>query len=89
MVQAKVTSKGQVTIPLEVRRRLRLETGSRIDFVCAPDGSVVIEAVHSNVASLMGALRQDLSARLSLGAIAEAVEEEAASRGPRPGPTLA
>ena len=29
---ATVTSKGQITIPWEVRRRLGLETGDRVDF---------------------------------------------------------
>ena len=30
---AKVTSKGQITIPLEVRRGLGLETGDRVEFL--------------------------------------------------------
>ncbi len=30
--QAKVTSKGQITIPLEVRRALRVKTGDRVLF---------------------------------------------------------
>lgn len=32
-VRATVSSKGQVTIPLEVRRRLGLQRGDEIDFV--------------------------------------------------------
>jgi antitoxin PrlF len=35
--RATVTSKGQITIPREVRRRLALETGDQVDFVV--DGS--------------------------------------------------
>jgi len=33
MSSSRVSSKGQVTIPLEVRRRLGLRTGDRVDFV--------------------------------------------------------
>lgn len=35
----RVTSKGQVTIPLDVRRRLGIEAGTEVDFEV--DGSVV------------------------------------------------
>ncbi|MGL5909060.1 MAG: AbrB/MazE/SpoVT family DNA-binding domain-containing protein [Phycicoccus sp.] len=35
----RVTSKGQVTIPLEVRRRLGIEPGTEVDFE-VQDGSV-------------------------------------------------
>ena len=33
MPTAKMSSKGQLTVPKEVRSRLRLATGSRVDFV--------------------------------------------------------
>ena len=33
-----ITSKGQVTIPAEVRGHLALKTGDRIAFVLDPDG---------------------------------------------------
>ncbi len=32
-----VTSKGQVTIPKEIRRQLGIRQGSRIEFVCVDD----------------------------------------------------
>jgi AbrB family looped-hinge helix DNA binding protein len=37
-----VTSKGQVTIPIAVRRRLGIEPGSAVAFDMAADGSVVL-----------------------------------------------
>lgn len=37
MAQAKVTSKGQITVPAEVRERLGIVTGDLLEFV--PDGS--------------------------------------------------
>ncbi|MGL5857754.1 MAG: AbrB/MazE/SpoVT family DNA-binding domain-containing protein [Angustibacter sp.] len=38
----RVTSKGQVTIPLEVRRRLGIEPGSEVDFEVRDDGVRVV-----------------------------------------------
>ncbi|HLV89165.1 MAG TPA: AbrB/MazE/SpoVT family DNA-binding domain-containing protein [Candidatus Sulfotelmatobacter sp.] len=36
-----VTSKGQVTIPQEIRNRLGLSTGDRVDFVIEGDRTVI------------------------------------------------
>jgi len=40
MPSATVTSKGQITIPLEVRTELNLKPGDRIDFVKSPLGGL-------------------------------------------------
>ncbi len=51
-----VTSKGQVTIPAEVRRHLGVKTRDRIAFVIEPEGTVRLKAPrYSSVASLRGA----------------------------------
>ena len=51
-----ITSKGQVTIPAEVRRHLALKTGDRIAFVLESDGTVrLIAPRYPSVASLRGA----------------------------------
>ncbi|MFB6141019.1 MAG: AbrB/MazE/SpoVT family DNA-binding domain-containing protein [Halosimplex sp.] len=39
---ATVTSKGQVTIPKEIRERLDLEEGTEVEFVLDEDGSVSV-----------------------------------------------
>jgi antitoxin PrlF len=36
-----ISSKGQVTIPLEIRNRLGLATGDRVDFVVEKDRTVI------------------------------------------------
>ncbi len=38
----RVTSKGQVTIPLEIRKRLNLSPGTEIDFIIGEDDRVYI-----------------------------------------------
>ncbi len=36
----RITSKGQVTIPLEIRDKLGLSAGSEVEFELLPDGKV-------------------------------------------------
>jgi AbrB family looped-hinge helix DNA binding protein len=44
-VEATVTSKGQVTLPKELRRRLGIQRGSRIRFTIPANGAVKVEPV--------------------------------------------
>jgi AbrB family looped-hinge helix DNA binding protein len=46
-----VTSKGQVTIPKNLRDYLGLQAGDQVDFVFADDGSVRLQPTQSNKAS--------------------------------------
>jgi len=39
---AKVTSKGQVTIPVSIRRRLDIKEGDKLLFIDSPDGVVMV-----------------------------------------------
>ncbi|HLJ35112.1 MAG TPA: type II toxin-antitoxin system PrlF family antitoxin [Ktedonobacteraceae bacterium] len=51
-----VTSKGQVTIPVEVRRYPGLKTNDKVAFVISADGTVQLQAPrYPNIASLRGA----------------------------------
>ena len=53
---ATLTSKGQTTIPKDVRRHLGLKTGDKIRFVLEDDGRVVIVAGTIPVGELRGIL---------------------------------
>jgi antitoxin PrlF len=44
-VEARVTSKGQVTLPKELRKRLGIQKGSRIRFSIPATGPVQVERV--------------------------------------------
>jgi len=63
---ATVTAKGQVTIPKAVRNLLGIAPGSKVDFVRAPDGGVMLvradeKRPQSRFARLRGAAGQGLS----------------------------
>jgi len=52
-----VTSKGQVTIPKEVRDALRLGVGDRVSFVVREDGVVELRPETVDLRELFGSLR--------------------------------
>ena len=54
MASAKVTSKGQITIPLEVRTELNLKPGDRIFFARDPEGRFVLFPKNGSVTRLKG-----------------------------------
>lgn len=51
-----MTSKGQVTIPKDVRERLRLRTGDKLCFQVEEDGSARIRPVSLRPADVFGML---------------------------------
>ena len=58
MATATLTSKGQITIPLDVRHRLKLDSGARVEFIEAADGEFLMRPAVSDVRSLKGLLRK-------------------------------
>jgi antitoxin PrlF len=54
MTMATVTSKGQITIPVEVRQGLKIETGDRIEFVQIDSGRYEIIAATKSIRELKG-----------------------------------
>ena len=45
---AKLSSNGQITVPVEIRRALGLKSGDKILFFEKPDGEVVITNASTN-----------------------------------------
>ena len=54
MSTATLTSKGQITIPVEVRNALKVDTGDRVEFVQIAPGRYEFVAVTSDVTALKG-----------------------------------
>lgn len=51
-----MTTKGQVTMPREIRDRLGLEPGDKMAFTMLSDGTVVMRAKTRRLADLAGSL---------------------------------
>jgi AbrB family looped-hinge helix DNA binding protein len=58
MSRATVTSKGQITVPVEVRRDLGLTPGSTIEFVREVDGTYRITVSTRSLRDMKGALHR-------------------------------
>lgn len=54
-----MTSKGQITIPAETRKRLRLVPGSKVDFVQNAAGETVLRTKTGDIRALRGILKYD------------------------------
>jgi AbrB family looped-hinge helix DNA binding protein len=57
MAIATVTSKGQITIPKEVREAVHLDAGDRVVFRVRDDGVVEMEVAAGDLRQLRGCLR--------------------------------
>ncbi len=57
MSEATMTSKGQVTIPAEIRKALNLTAGERVVFTQLDDGTTLMRAKTRSVLELRGVLK--------------------------------
>ncbi len=62
MMNGRVTSKGQVTIPKELREKFGIEPGTRVDFVAASDGIRLRKVVdRTKRRGVFGCLKRELA----------------------------
>jgi antitoxin PrlF len=79
MAAATVTSKGQVTLPVEARRRLGIRAGTRLEFIIKDDGRLEVVRVGGSVRDLKGMLPRP-GRTLSLGDMEAAIAKGAKGR---------
>ena len=63
MSEATLTSKGQVTIPVEVRKAMGLSAGERVVFTQLDDGTTVMRAKTRSILELGGLLKDVVKKR--------------------------
>jgi antitoxin PrlF len=66
MAVATLTSKGQITIPSQVREALGLEKGDRVEFVEQGKGQFVIVAATRSIHELKGMFQRKRSKAVSI-----------------------
>jgi AbrB family looped-hinge helix DNA binding protein len=57
MATAALSSKGQITIPVEVRKKLGLKTGDRIGFIENENGEFVLKPKTGSIMNLKGIIK--------------------------------
>ncbi len=82
MSGAKLTSKGQITVPKVVREALALHAGDRIRFVIHEDRTVTVEADTIDLQSLRGAVKSG-GRRVSIDDMNHAILAGASGTPPR------
>lgn len=55
---ATLTSKGQTTIPKEIRDELGMKPGDRMTFTLMPDATVVLRVKNKSISELAGSLHK-------------------------------
>jgi antitoxin PrlF len=70
MLHSKVTSKGQTTIPGEIRKALRIKPGDRLEYVVQRNHVTI--RVHPGARSLKGVLASKKGKGMSFAQIREA-----------------
>jgi AbrB family looped-hinge helix DNA binding protein len=61
-MKALVTTKGQVTIPKELREKFGIEPGSQVDFVAATDGIRLRKVIdRTRRPAVLGCLKKELA----------------------------
>ncbi len=85
MSTATLTSKGQITIPAEVRREINVGTGDRLEFVQIEAGRYEVVAATRSVRELKGLFRQ-ARRMVTIDEMNRTIAERAASAGLRAAP---
>ena len=73
---ATITSKGQLTLPKEIRDRLGLDAGSVLDFALQPDNTITARAVKPDARRIRGLLKSPHAAALTVDEQRGRVEAE-------------
>lgn len=80
MPTAKVTSKGQVTIPKKVRTKLDIHPGDEVTFKENEQGEMVLEADKKSIKRLAGILHRPGQKKVSVEEMNEAIKQAAVDR---------
>ncbi len=81
MPTATMTAKGQVTIPKEIRDRLKLKTGDKILFYVGADGRVSLVAKNKSIKDIAGMLHRPGMKALTIEEINNGIAAAAAESG--------
>ena len=78
MQSAALTSKGQITVPKDIRTALGVHPGDRLAFRIHDDGTVTVEAETVDLRSLRGMIRPEVRG-VSIGAMNETIRQAGAA----------
>lgn len=80
MATARLTSKGQLTLPKQIRDYLHLHSGDKLDFVIESEGRVLLRPTVIDVRDLKGILKGRTNKVVSIEEMNEAIAQGAIGR---------
>lgn len=80
MAMATITSKGQITIPKDIRDSLLLRNGDKVDFTITDQGEVLLRPLSKRVDDLFGRLHRSDREPLSVAEMDTAIRNKIRER---------
>lgn len=77
---ATVTDKGQVTVPKEIRDKVGIVPGSKLDFEFLDDGTLRVRVLARGAGNLFGLVQRPGAVPLNIEAMDEGIAEAVDSR---------
>jgi antitoxin PrlF len=66
MSESTITSKGQTTVPAQIRQQIGAESGTRLVWHVMPDGSIIVRAKTRSILDLAGTLKAPKGKRVAI-----------------------
>lgn len=66
MSESTITSKGQTTVPLQIRQSIGAAPGTRLVWHVLPDGSLIVRAKTRSILDLAGSLKSPKGKRVAV-----------------------
>ena len=66
MTESTITSKGQTTVPAQVREQLGAVAGTRLVWHVMPDGSIIVRAKTRSLRDMAGMLKAPKGKKVSI-----------------------
>ncbi len=66
MTESTITSKGQTTIPAEVRASIQAKPGTKLLWAVTPDGTIIVRAKTKSILDLAGRLKAPKGKKLTV-----------------------
>lgn len=77
---ATLTSKGQITVPKEIRDALALDAGAKLDFSIQSDGTLSVRPMKRSVSSIVGLLRVPAAKSATVKELDRALQDHLAAK---------
>ena len=65
MSLARMSSKGQITVPKEIREHLHIRRGDQVEFLIRPSGEVMLKPKALDISDLYGMAKSDKTVTLA------------------------